>query len=77
MKIVEFWENPTGMIDRKIKYETLSYVIIGNELFKETSEGILLKCLRESEAYLINFYAHSGSCGTHQAIHKMKWLLFR
>lgn len=46
-------------------------------MFKEISEGILLKCLRESEAYLIFFYAHSGSCGAHQAIHKMKWLLFR
>lgn len=41
--IVEFLENPTGIIDRKIKYKALSYMIIGKKLFKKTHEGILLK----------------------------------
>ena len=55
----------------------MSYVIIGNELMKKTPEGVLLKCLSETEAYLAISDVHSGACGSHQAGHKMKWLLFR
>lgn len=72
--IVEFLENPTGTTTRKIKYKALSYVIIGNELFKKSPEGILLKFLSESETYLEIFYVHSGA---HHACHKMQWILFR
>ena len=74
--IVNYLENPSGITDRKIKYKALSYTIIGNELFKKTPEGILLKCLSENEAFLAITNVHSGSCGAHQAGHKMKWLLF-
>jgi len=75
--VVEYLSNPLGIVSRKIKYKAMSYVIIGNELLKKTSEGILLKCLSETEAYLAMSDVHSGACGSHQAGHKMKWLLFR
>jgi ribonuclease HI len=75
--IVNYLENPDGTTCRKIKYKALSYVILGNKLFKKTPEGVLLKCLRETEAYLAVSNTHNGTCGTHQAGHKMKWLLFR
>ncbi|PNX70927.1 hypothetical protein L195_g057883, partial [Trifolium pratense] len=77
LPIVKYIENPTGTADRKVKYRALSYTIMGNELFKKTPEGVLLKCLNENEAYVAISNAHSGACGTHQAGHKMKWLLFR
>lgn len=72
-----YLENPVGMTDRKIKYRDMSYVILRNELFKKNSEGIILKCLSKSEAYLAISKVHMGSCGSHQADHKIKWLLFR
>jgi len=75
--IVNYLENLNGTTCRKIKYIALSYVIVGNELFKKTAEGVLLKCLGETEAYLAVSKTHSGACGSHQAGHKMKWLLFR
>jgi hypothetical protein len=75
--IVEYLRNPTGNVDRKIKYWALSYVIFGNELFKNTTEGVLLKCLNEAEAYIAISDVHSGAYGSHQAGHKMKQLLFR
>jgi len=75
--IVNYLENPEGTTSRKIKYRALSYVIVGNELFKKTPEGVLLKCLGEIEAYSVVSNTHSGACGTHQEDHKMKWLLFR
>jgi hypothetical protein len=75
--IVDYLKNPSGTVSRKTKYITLSYVVIGNELFKETFEGVLLQCINENEAYLTIFGVHSGSCGFHQGGHKMKWLIFR
>ncbi|XP_045810459.1 uncharacterized protein LOC123904898 [Trifolium pratense] len=75
--IVENLENPIGNVPRKIKYSASNYVIIGNELFKKTLAGILLKCLSETEAYIAISDVHSGACGSHQSGHKMKWLLFR
>ncbi|CAJ2644769.1 unnamed protein product [Trifolium pratense] len=75
--IVKYIKNPTGTADRKVKYRALNYTIMGNELFKKTPEGVLLKCLNENEAYVAVSNAHSGACGAHQAGHKMKWLLFR
>ncbi|KAK2450241.1 hypothetical protein QL285_009370 [Trifolium repens] len=75
--IVDYLKSPTGNADRKVKYRALSYVIFENGLFKKTFEGILLKCLNESEAYIAVSDVHSSTCGSHQAGHKMKWLLFR
>ncbi|XP_058784458.1 uncharacterized protein LOC131659264 [Vicia villosa] len=75
--IIDYLKDPSLNTDRKTKYRALSYVLIGNELFKKTPEGILLKCLGETETYLALASIHSGACGAHQAGHKMKWLLFR
>jgi hypothetical protein len=75
--ILEYLQDPNGQVDRKTKYRALSYVIVGNELFKKTTEGVLLKCLSDSGALIAISDIHSGACGSHQAGHKMKWLLFR
>ncbi|XP_050908447.1 uncharacterized protein LOC127122083 [Lathyrus oleraceus] len=75
--IINYLKDPSTDTERKTKYRALSYILIGNELFKKTPEGILLKCLGEREAYLELSSVHSGACGAHQAGHKMKWLLFR
>src|ERR1044072_3067715 len=75
--IFEFLQNPTGSTDRKVKYKALSYVIIGNELFKKSPDGVLLKCLSDNEAYVAISAVHNGACGAHRADHKMKRLLFR
>ncbi|XP_050878265.1 uncharacterized protein LOC127082081 [Lathyrus oleraceus] len=75
--IINYLKDPSIDTERKTKYKALSYVLMGNELFKKTPEGILLKCLGENEAYLALSSVHSGACGAHQAGHKMKWLFFR
>ncbi|XP_058784321.1 uncharacterized protein LOC131659100 [Vicia villosa] len=75
--LVAYLRNPTRSTDRKIKYKALSFVLLENEIFKKTSEGVLLKCLGDSKAYLAVSNVHSGACGAHQAGHKMKWTLMR
>lgn len=57
---MEYLDNPTRSTGRKVKYKSLSYVVMGNKLFKKTLEGILLKCLSEGEAYLAVSNVHVG-----------------
>ncbi|XP_045797601.1 uncharacterized protein LOC123891747 [Trifolium pratense] len=68
--IVGYLEKPIWSAPRKIKYRASNYVIIGNELFKKTLEGVLLKCLSENEAYIAISDVHSGACCSHQSGHK-------
>ncbi|XP_050914580.1 uncharacterized protein LOC127129439 [Lathyrus oleraceus] len=75
--IINYLKDPSIDTERKTKYRALSYVLMGNELFKKTPEGILLKCLGENGAYLALSSVHSGACGAHQVGQKMKWLLLR
>ncbi|XP_050889067.1 uncharacterized protein LOC127094253 [Lathyrus oleraceus] len=75
--LVDYLRNPVGSTDRKIKYRALSYILVNDELFKKTVEGVLLKCLGESGAYVAVSSVYSGACGAHQAGLKMKWLLMR
>lgn len=74
--IVKYLENPIASTKRKVKYRALSYVLMGNELFIKTPQGVLLKCLSKFEAYIILSSVHGGACGAHHVGHKMKWLLF-
>lgn len=41
--IINYLKDPLIDTVRKTKYMALSYVLMGNELFKETFKGILLK----------------------------------
>ena len=63
--LVDYLRSRTGSAKLKIKYRALSYVLIENELFKKTAEGVLLKCLGESEAYIAVSSVHRGVCGAY------------
>jgi len=75
-QLLNTYKNLIGNTSRKTKCRALSYVIVRNELFKKTPEGVLLKCLNETRTYVAVSDTHSGACGSHQACHKMKRLLF-
>ncbi|XP_050890635.1 uncharacterized protein LOC127096054 [Lathyrus oleraceus] len=67
--IVSYLENPVGSTDRKVKYRSLSYMLIGNKLFKKTPERVLLKCFGESETYLAVLYRLGcQECKVHSSI---------
>ena len=55
----------------------MKYVLIGDDMFYRTLEGLLLKCLWPSELNRLLHEVHEGACGTHQLAHKMKWLIRR
>lgn len=44
-------------------------------MLKKTPKTIFLKCIGENEAYLAVSNIHSGTCGAHQVVNEMSWLL--
>jgi hypothetical protein len=50
----------------------MKYILIGNDMFYMTLEGLLLKCLGPTKANRLLHEVHEGACGTHQLAHKMK-----
>jgi hypothetical protein len=62
---------------KNIHYKAMRYVLIGDDMFYRTLEGLLLKCLGPIESNQLLHEVHEGTCGTHQSAHKMKWLIRR
>ncbi|XP_058198560.1 uncharacterized protein LOC131314085 [Rhododendron vialii] len=75
--IRKFLENPKEKIDRNIKQRAINYVIVGNDLFRKSSDEVLLLCIDKSQAMTVMGEVHEGTCGSHQSGEKMKWLLKR
>ena len=53
------------------------YDLIDDELYRRTTEDLLLKCLDSNQARVTMAEVHEGICGTNQSDPKMKWLLRR
>jgi hypothetical protein len=75
--IKECIKEPSKTGYRKIWWQTLKYTLVGDELYRRTVDGILLKCLNEEQAQVAMGEVHEGLCGTHQSAQKMKWMLRR
>jgi ribonuclease HI len=59
----------------RIRYKAMKYVLIGDDMFYRTLEGLLLKCLGPIESNQLVHEVHEGTCRTHQSAYKMKWLI--
>jgi hypothetical protein len=73
--LVRYIENPGHIADRKVWQQALKYVILDNTLYRQTIDGLLLKCLSSDQSKITMGEVHEGICGAHQLAHKMKWLL--
>jgi ribonuclease HI len=62
---------------KRICYKAIRYVLIEDDMFYRTLEGLLLKCLGLVASNQLLHEVHEGTCGTHQSAHKMKWLIRR
>ena len=60
MPNVEYLKNPNTQVDMKIKYHAISYIIVGDTLFKKSVNGNLLTFLRKDDAYLALAEVHEG-----------------
>jgi hypothetical protein len=67
--------DPARGAPKRIQYKATKYVLIGDDMFYRTLEGLLLKCLGLTEVNQLLHKVHEGACGTHQSAHKIKWLI--
>jgi len=59
-------------VDKTVRWMVFEYILIDNDLYRQTVDGVLLKCLDEDQARVAMGEVHEGICGTHQSAHKMK-----
>jgi ribonuclease HI len=48
---------------KRIRYKAMRYILIGDDMFYRTSEGLLLKCLGPVEPNWLLHEVHEGTCG--------------
>ncbi|KAG5536715.1 hypothetical protein RHGRI_024220 [Rhododendron griersonianum] len=72
-----FLENPNEKTDRSIKQRAINYIIMGSDLFRKSSDGVLLLCIAKPQIMTVMGEVHEGTCGSHQSGEKMKWLIRR
>lgn len=75
--IFEYLKDPSQKVDRKIRFQATKYVLLEDELYYKTIDGVLLKCLSKEESKIVMGEVHEGVCGAHQSAYKMKWVITR
>ena len=60
-----------------MKYKSTKYVLLEDQLYYKTFDGVLLKCLSQEESGVLIGEVHEGICGGHQSAYKMKWVIRR
>jgi hypothetical protein len=68
-------KNPSKKVDRQLRCRAIKYVLLEDELYYRTIDGVLLKCLGEQEAKILMGEIHEGVYGAHQSAFKMKWMI--
>jgi hypothetical protein len=74
-EIIDYLENPSRKVSRKLKYKAIKFVLLGGSLFYKSLDGVLLQCLGPEEAKKMMSEVHDGLCGAHQSAYAMKWVI--
>ena len=77
IEIAGYLRNPSQKVSRKLRYKALKYVLLDDQLYHKSLDGVLLKCLSQEEAKIIMKEVHEGLCGAHQSAYRMKWIIRR
>ena len=65
-EIAKYIENPSKKVSRRIRFQATKYVLLEEELYYGTIDGVLLRCLDKEEAKALMGEIHEGVCGSHQ-----------
>jgi len=76
-EIIDYLKDPSKKVERRVRFQATKYVLLGDELYYRTIDGVLLKCLGDDEARSLMGEIHEGVCGAHQSAFKMKWMIRR
>jgi len=76
-EIVDYLKDPSKKVERHVRFQATKYVLLKDELYYRTIDGILLKCLGNDEARGLMGEIHEGVYGALQSAFKMKWIIRR
>ena len=76
-EIIDYLKDPSKKVNRKIRFQAIKYVLLEEDLYYRTIDGVLLKCIDKEEAKVLMGEIHEGVCGSHQSAYKMKWVIRR
>jgi hypothetical protein len=74
-EIVDYLENPSRKVSRKLRYKAIKFVLLDGCLYYKSLDGVLLQCLGQEEAKRMMSEVHDGLCGVHQSAYRMKWVI--
>ena len=77
VEIADYLKNPSQKVTRKLRYKSTKYVLLDDQLYYKTVDGVLLKCLNQEEAKVLMGEVHEGICGAHHSAYKMKQIIRR
>jgi len=76
-EIVDYLKDPPKKVERRVRFQANKYVLLDDDLYYRTVDGILLRCLGDDESKSLMGEIHEGECGAHQSSFKMKWMIKR
>jgi ribonuclease HI len=74
-EIVDYLKDPSRKVSRKLRYKAIKFVLLDDNLFYKSLDGVLLRCLGPEEAKNMMSEVHDGICGAHQSAYRMKWVI--
>ena len=51
--IVDYLKDPSKKVDRKIRFQAIKYLLLEEELYYRTIDGVLLWCIDKEEAKVL------------------------
>lgn len=77
MILIDYLKNPSVGTNFKTKQKALNYVIVGDELYKKSANGVPLQWLNKRDTYMVMGEIHEGICGSHRSVPIIKWLIYK
>jgi hypothetical protein len=71
-EIVDYLEDPSRKVSRKLRYKAIKFVLLDESLFYKSLDGVLLRFLGLEKAKKMMSEVHDGICGAHQSAYRMK-----
>jgi len=62
IEIANYLRHPYKKVKRRVRYQATKYVLLNDELYYRTLDGVLLKCLSNDESKSLMGEIHEGLC---------------
>ena len=63
-EIADYLRDPSKKVERRVRFQATKYVLLDDELYYRTLDGVLLRCLSNDESKSLMGVIHEGVWGT-------------